>query len=117
MPLSFDDFVKTLIAQLTENERRQGIAYAAEGRLPAGSRFQFPGTRIEATTDSYLGFIDREPGANWGHSARYVIVNAEKGEIRSLEVRLPPFSGGANLRWRVAYRAPSVPDTQVARLE
>lgn len=117
MPLSFDDFVEILIADLTENERRACVAYAAEAQLPAGSRLQFPGTRIEATTDSYLGFIDREPEANWGHSARYVIVNAEEGETRSLEVRHPPFGSGASLRWRVAYRAPSVPDALVARLE
>ncbi len=115
MPLSYNDFVKVLIAQLTEDERREGVAYAAEEQLPAGSQIQFPGTRIDAITDSYVGFIDREPGANWGHSARYVIVSGENGEIRSLEVRQPPFGSEAGLRWRVAYQAPSVPDAFVAR--
>jgi hypothetical protein len=113
MPLSFDDFTKALIAQLTEDERRGGVAYAAERQLPAGTQIQFPGTRIEVSTDAYLGFIDQEPSANWGHPARYVIVSQESGEIHSLEARLPPFRSGGDLRWRVAYQAPSVPDTAV----
>ncbi len=113
MPLSFDDFTKALIAQLTDDELRRGVAYVAERRLPAGTKIQFPGTRIEVQTDSFLGFIDREPSANWGHSARYVIVNQESGEISSLEARLPPFRSEEDLRWRMAYQAPSVPDTAV----
>jgi len=113
MPLSFDDFTKALIAQLSDDELRKAIAYAAERQLPAGTQIQFPGTRIEVQTDSYLGFIDREPSANWGHPARYVVVNQESGEIYSLEARLPPFRSGEDLRWRIAYQAPSVPDTVV----
>lgn len=113
MSLSFDDFIKALIAQLTEDELREGVAYAAERRLPAGAQIQFPGTRIEVQTDSYLGFIDREPWANWGHPARYIIVDEKSGEIRSLEARLPPFRSEEDLHWRKAYQAPSVPDTVV----
>jgi len=113
MSLSFDDFTRALIAQLTDDELRKGVAYVAERRLPAGTQIQFPGTRIEVQTDSYLGFIDREPSANWGHPARYVIVNEESGEIHSQEARLPPFRSGEALRWRMAYQAPSVPDTVV----
>jgi hypothetical protein len=85
----------------------------AEERLPAGTQIQYPGTRIEVSTDSYLGFIDREPSANWGHPARYVIVNLEDGEIHSLEARLPPFRSGEGLHWHVAYQGPSAPDTAV----
>jgi hypothetical protein len=117
MALSFDDFISALILQLTEEERRGGVVYAAENRLLAGTQIQYPGTRIETPTASYLGFIDREPSANWGHSARYVIVNQETGETHSLEARLPPFRSEGDVRWRVVYQAPSVPDTLVAHLE
>jgi hypothetical protein len=117
MLLSFDDFIKALIAQLTEEERRGVVVYAAERRLLAGTQIQFPGTRIEVSINSYLGFIDREPGANWGHPARYVIVSQEDGEIHSLETRLPPFRSEENLRWRVVFQSPSVPDPLVAHPE
>ena len=113
MPLSMNDFINTLTSQLTEAERRGGVVYAAERRLPAGTNLQFPGTRIEFTTESYLGFIDREPSANWGHSARYVIVDQQNGNTLSLEARLPPFRSGLDLHWRVVYQATSVPDSAV----
>jgi hypothetical protein len=113
MPLSFDDFTKALIAQLTEDERSGGVAYAAQRLLAAESHIQFPGTRIEVQTDSFLGFIDGDPKSNWGQAARYVIVNKENGEVRSLKTRLPPFRGGEDLHWLVAYQAPSVPDVVV----
>ena len=109
MSLSFDDFIRVLISQMTEEERRGGIAYAAEGVLPAGSIIQFTDIRIEVSTDSYLGFIDREPQANWGHSARYIVVDQKSGGTSSLEARLPPFKSGG-LPWRVVYKAPTVPD-------
>ncbi len=112
MSLSFDDFAKVLTSGLTEEERRGAVAYAAEESLPAGSWTQFPGTRIEVSSDSYLGFIDREPGANWGHATRYVIVDQQSGESRSQAARLPPFRSG-DLHWRVVYQAPSVPDMAV----
>jgi hypothetical protein len=112
-PLSFDDFSKALIAQLTEEERQGGVAYASEDQLPAGTHLQLPGIQIDVPRDSYLGFVDREPDANWGHAARYVIVDRESGAIRSLAARLPPFSSGGDPRWRVIYQAPAVPDTFV----
>ena len=117
MPLSFDDFVNTLLSQLTEDERRGSVAYAAEIRLLGGTQTRYPGTRIAVPTNSYIGFIDRDPSANWGHSARYVIVNQENGEVQSLEARLPPFRSGDDLHWRVVYQAPSVPDAAVEHLQ
>ena len=114
MRLSFEDFTKVLIAQMTDDERLAGVAYAAEKLLPAGTTILYPGRRIETRTDSYLGFIDRNPRANWGHSARYVIIPRENEEIQSLEARLPPFGSGAHQRWRVAYQAPTVPNALVA---
>jgi hypothetical protein len=110
MSLSFDGFIKLLISQMTEKEREEGIAYAAKELLPAGSKTSINKTTIEMSTDSYLGFIDREPQANWGHSARYVIVSQNNGKTSSLETRLPPFKGNNSISWRTVYKAPSVPD-------
>jgi hypothetical protein len=113
MPLSYDDFVSALVSQLAEEERWSCVAYAAERQLRAGERLQFPGVQIEVTADSYLGFVDQEPAANWGHAARYVIVNRENGQARSVAARLPPFGSAGDVRWRAVYRAPSVPDSLV----
>ena len=86
-------------------------------QVKAGSQIRFPGTRIAASSDAYLAFIDGDPTANWGHPARYLVVDRESGEMRSLGARLPPFSSRQDMRWIVAYQAPSVPDAAVERLE
>ena len=114
MALSFDDFVSILKSHLTADERANGVAYAAETPLAAGTQLQFPGTLIEVSAEAYLAFIDRQPMANWGHSARYLLISRDKGESQSFETRFPPFRPGGNLRWHVVHKAASAPDAAVA---
>ncbi len=110
MPLSFNDFIELLLSQMTDQEQQEGIAYVAEELLQAGSKTQFNKITLKISTDSYLGFIDREPQANWGHSARYVVVDQKSGKISSLETRFPPFKSNSDISWRSIYKAPGVPD-------
>jgi hypothetical protein len=114
MTSSFEDFVSIIQSVLTPQERADGVAYAMEAPVAAGTHLQFPGVVIEAPAGSRLAFVDRQPTANWGHSARYVLVSVEGGEVRSFEARLPPFQSGGDLQWRVIYKAQSAPDAAVA---
>jgi hypothetical protein len=114
MASSFEAFVLVLQLHLTAAERANGVAYAVETPVPAGTKLQFPGTLIDVPTEAYVAFIDREPTANWGHSARYLLISRASDDVLSVEARLPPFQQGGRFRWRVIYRAPSVPDAAVA---
>ena len=114
MALSFEDFVSILKGLLTAEERVNGVAYAAETPLAAASRLEFPGISMEVPREAYLAFIDRQPMANWGHSARYLLVGRDHGESQSFETRFPPFRPNGNMNWLVVYKAPSVPDAAVA---
>jgi hypothetical protein len=105
MALSFDEFVSTLKSELTADERANGVAYAAETPIAAGAELKFPGVSIHVPWNAYLAFIDRQPMANWGHAARYVLVNRENGEVRSYETRLPPFRQESELHWHIVYKA------------
>jgi hypothetical protein len=113
---SYDDFASALLTHLTAEERASGVAYAAVTEKPfaAETKLQFPGTEVEVKTESWLAFIDRLPMANWGHPARYLLVSRESDDTWSIETRLPPFNPHGELRWRVVYKAPSVPDDAVA---
>jgi uncharacterized membrane protein len=111
---SFEAFVLILQLQLTGAEKANGVAYAVETPVAAGTKLHFPGANIDVSKEAYLAFIDREPLANWGHAARYVLVSRENGDVLSVETRLPPFQKPGSLHWRVVYRAPSVPDAAVA---
>jgi hypothetical protein len=111
---SFEALILILQVQLTVEERANAVAYAAEQPVAAGTRLEFPGAVIDVPTEAYVVFIDRQPTANWGHPARYLLVSRESGEVQSVETRLPPFRQGGELHWRVVYRAPMVPDAAVA---
>ena len=110
MAISFDEFVSIVRSHLAPHERANGVAYVADKPLARNTQLQLPGTLLTFPFDAYLAFIDGEPSANWGHPARYLLVSRETGEARSLDARLPPFGKGNDLRWRVVFKAPSVPD-------
>ena len=116
MLISFAGFIRLLISLLTEEERQGCLVYALGEPLRAGEMLHFPGIQITIAVPSYLAFIDRQPAANWGHPARYVIAPRRGGEAQSLEAHLPPFSSGSSLSWRLVYHGPSVPDALVPKL-
>ena len=112
---SFEAFVAKVREQLTEDERTGAVAYAALRDLPfeAGTALQFPGTSIQVISNSWLAFIDRAPMANWGHAARYLLIDCVSGAASSINTRFPPFNFEGGLQWRVIYKAPSIPDAAV----
>ena len=111
--LSDAELLERLRDALDDEERAGAVAYAAVGSVPAGAALGLPGIDATAPAAALLGFVDREPGANWAHGARYLLIDRESGEVTSLDARLPPFGPQARFHWRVAYRAPSVPDALV----
>lgn len=116
MPQSFNDFIAVLRSVLTREEFRGAVVYAIEKPIPKGTRLQFPGVKIDVTANSYLAFVDRQPMANWGHSARYILAG-EKNETISYETRFPPFNQTDKLNWCVVYKAAIVPAAAVGRFK
>jgi|WetSurMetagenome_2_1015567.scaffolds.fasta_scaffold671580_2 hypothetical protein len=112
----FEDFVAKVREQLTEDERAGAVAYAPSRDLPfaEGTALQLPHTDIQVNSSSWLAFIDRDPMANWGHAARYLLIDCVSGVSASFETRFPPFNFKGGLQWRVIYKAPSIPDAAVA---
>jgi len=113
---TFQDFADSVRAHLTPEERASCVAYAVDTETPfaRGTQLQLPGIVIQVPAACGLAFIDRQPTANWGHPARYLLLGYESDEFWSFEARLPPFRSDGDLRWRVIYKAPSVPDAAVA---
>jgi hypothetical protein len=103
-----------LLAELTPEERNGGVAYAADGIMAARAPTTFPGVTLVPPWDALLAFIDRAPTANWAHPARYLLLRRDGHEVLSREVRFPPFGSGEEIRWHVAYKAPTVPDAALA---
>ncbi|MGH7023353.1 MAG: hypothetical protein ACREEB_07145 [Caulobacteraceae bacterium] len=100
-----------IVAALTPEERAGALAYVAHEPLRAGVRLELASAKIETATPAWLVFVDADPTANWGHPARYLILDCEGSDVHSVKTRLPP---PATLDWRLIYQAPSVPDAAVA---
>ena len=111
MALSFEKCVPILKAHLTPEELNRGVGYAAETPIPAGERLRFPRIDIEVPWPAYLAFVDRQPGANWAHSCRYILISRDTGDVASYEARFPPFHTGKDIHWRMVYKAKGVPDS------
>jgi hypothetical protein len=112
--LPLQDAIAAILAQLSGEERNGGVVYVATEPITAGKKLQFPKVHIEATSRAFLAFVDRDPMANWSHSARYLLFYPDTKQIESFEAVLPPFTSDPSLRWRVAYKADSVPDAVLA---
>jgi hypothetical protein len=69
---------------------------------------------VEIDAPTVLAFADLEPGVNWGHRCRYLLVDAGSGEVRRIDAQFPPFLRGMPPGMRVVYRAAGVPDWAVA---
>jgi hypothetical protein len=103
--------VQSVIDQLTPLEREKGVVYIFGSVLPQGTRLDFPHILIEIPwAQAALAFVDRDPLANWSHSSRYILMNLETDAVRSYEAKLPPFQPTQSSRWRLLYKAASVPD-------
>jgi hypothetical protein len=112
MAFSQEQLVAILLGALTPEERDGAAVYAADQPVDAGATLRFARTTITTPWDGFLGFVDRDPMANWEHSSRYVVISRETGETRSFEARTPPFSEQGAI-WRVVYKAASVPEAIV----
>jgi hypothetical protein len=108
--LPLQDAIATILAHLTIEEKSGAVVYVATESISAGTKLHFPKLSIEAKTPAFLAFVDRDPMANWSHSARYILLHLDSREAESYEAALPPFTSNPSLRWRVAYKADSVPD-------
>lgn len=114
MPLSDKQLKSILEAQLTEAEREQSVVYVLAMPLKAGAKIDFPQFQTEVPSGAILAFVDRAPTANWGHSARYILIDQQSGGVQSFEARFPPFQRGGPRMWGVFYQAKGVPDKFLA---
>jgi hypothetical protein len=82
--------------------------------LEPGEELEVDGGRVEVDAPTLVAFVDLEPGVNWGHRCRYLLLDRDSGDVRAIDAQFPPFLRGMPPGLRVVYRAPGVPDWKVA---
>jgi hypothetical protein len=113
MTLSPAQALPILLSLLSSGERDHAIAYINGQPIAAGQVIAMGPERLEAPFAAIAAFIDEEPTANWSHACRYLLISVENNDVRAIPGRFPPFSKADPGPWRLAYRAPGVPDSFV----
>jgi hypothetical protein len=111
--VSIDALGKAAIESLSEEERSRAVVYVSERVLEPGEELEIDGGRVQVDAPTVVAFADLEPGVNWGHRSRYLLVDRGSGDVRAVESQFPPFLRGMPPEWKVAYQAPGVPDWAV----
>jgi hypothetical protein len=109
-----EELESVAIRSLSEDERGLAVVYISDRLLEPGDELEIDGGRVEVVAPTVMAFIDLEPGVNWGHTSRYLLIDRHSGNVRAVEAQFPPFLRGAPEGLRVVYRAPGVPDWAIA---
>jgi hypothetical protein len=109
-----DELARAAVESLSEEERARAVVYVSDRMLDPGEEVEIDGGRVEVDAPTVLAFADLEPGVNWGHRCRYLLVDAGSSEVRQIDAQFPPFIRGMPPGMTVVYRAAGVPDWAVA---
>src|SRR6266516_2844088 len=92
--LNTGEIENTVVASLSDEERSRVVVYLDERVLEPGDELEIDGRRIGVDSPTVVGFADLEPGMNWGHRGRYLLVDRESGDVRAVDAEFPPFLRG-----------------------
>ena len=98
-----------ILAQITDAERTSSVAYLDEKVRPAG-KAMCGGKEIQVDHPHVLAFIDQQPGANWMHPCRYLLIDPASQQVIAIPSDRPPLFGVLPPTWRVAWRPPGLAD-------
>lgn len=109
MRCDFKVLAAEVVASLSEQEREACVAYLEQRVVPAGERI--PRAGISQTFDEpvVVAFIDLQPMLNWTHRARYVVIGARGGILRTIDVDQPPFLAGSSPDLRLIHQGSRAP--------
>ena len=89
-----DELEHAAVATLTERERSRAVVYVDDRVLEPGEDLELDGERVRIDVPTIVAFADLEPGMNWGHHSRYLLVERDSGNVRAFEAQFPPFLRG-----------------------
>ena len=112
MSVDWEKVRQFVLDAVPPEELKSSILYYDEQVLPANTEIEIDGQKFAMPSTGVVAFIDLEPRVNWGHACRYLLVNIETGETRTVDAQFPPFLRGYpdTLRVIMRYGAPPLHD-------
>jgi hypothetical protein len=112
--LSWNQIANLVLNTLSPSERQSSVVYLDRRVLPPNSTFEIDRKPVLIPSQAVVAFVDLNPTANWAHECRYLFVDPETGDLKSLKARLPPFLRGAPETLNVIWKGQDVPSWTVA---
>jgi hypothetical protein len=97
------------VSAVPDESRNKAVAYVHEHPLGAGTVLLVDRRPEVLIGTTYLGFVDCEPGKNWGHRCRYVRCGVDDGTVEVTEAQFPPALEHGHLAWVAQFVGPEVP--------
>ena len=88
---------RAILAAIPPDRASQAVAFIADSELAAGETVLLDRQPFVVPRPLFLGFIDLQPGANWGHLCRYVLCNVADDGVELRFGRFPPESGARRM--------------------
>ena len=95
---------------LTPVERDTAVLYLLQEVQPGGRTLQLGDLEVTRPYDLVVFFVDLEPGMNWGHRCRYVLMDVSGQRRDSLAATFPPFLRVIPASLRLVWRGASAPE-------
>lgn len=102
-----------VVASLSEEEKEESVAYVEQRVVPAGEPLSLAGQARSFDEPVVVAFVDLEPGVNWTHRARYLVLGVRGGVRASIDADRPPFLKGASPQLRAVHRGARAPEWAV----
>ncbi len=114
-PTVADRIKQVTVAGLTPSEVATTHLSLAADVFPAGHVFNLVDSTLTVRTEAALLFIDKQPGANWGHPCIYRFFHPTTGQyLYEQDALFPPDLGG-NVSLNL-FHAPAVPSATAPHL-
>jgi hypothetical protein len=113
--MTWEEVAERALKVLSDDERRNAAVYIDERELPQGSSLTIDQKVIPVKRASAVVFVDREPRVNWGHAARYLLIDLESGDLQSIDAQFPPFLRGVPPTLRLIWRGETVPEWAIVK--
>jgi hypothetical protein len=107
--VDLSEAVAATVSAVPDDSRDTSVAYVHVRPLGAGTVLLVD-RRPEALVGAiYLGFVDCEPGKNWGHRCRHVRCGIDDGIVEVTEAQFPPAMEDGRLAWVAQFVGRQVP--------
>lgn len=90
MPLSRKEVAAIALTAVPPEGAERTALYLNPDPLEKGSVVTMGRRAVSIDAPCFLGFLDLKPDANWSHPCRYLLIDAETGQIRSSDANFPP---------------------------